>query len=45
MVLFHIKYPLFLAEGIGGLLRSFAIAFIVIFITAMLEKKHMRLKI
>lgn len=45
MVLFHIKYPVFLAEGIGGLLRSFAIAFIVIFITAMLEKKHMRLKI
>ncbi|MFT4155855.1 DUF5009 domain-containing protein [Parafilimonas sp.] len=45
MVLFHLKYPVFLAEGIGGLLRSFAIAFIVIFITAFLEKKNMRLKI
>lgn len=45
MVLFHINYPAFLSEGMGGLLRSFAVAFIVIFITAMLEKKNTRLKI
>lgn len=45
MVLFHINYPAFLSEGIGGLLRSFAVAFIVIFITGMLERKNLRLKI
>ena len=45
MALFHYKYPVLLAEGIGGVLRSFAIAFIVIFIAGWLEKKHLRLKI
>jgi len=45
MVLFNFKYPVFLSEGIGGLLRSFAISFIVIFITGLLEKKNLRLKI
>jgi len=41
----HFHYPWFLDEGIGGILRSFAIAFIVIFITKFLEKKNLRLKI
>ena len=41
----HINYPVFLSEGIGGILRSFAVAFIVIFITRFLEKKNLRLKI
>ena len=45
LVLLKIKYPVFLSEGIGGILRSFAIAFIVIFITGWLEKKNLRLKI
>jgi heparan-alpha-glucosaminide N-acetyltransferase len=43
--LLHIYYPKFLSESIGGILRSFAIAFIVIFITGFLEKKNLRLKI
>lgn len=45
MVLFNFKYPVFLSEGTGGLLRSFSIAFIVIFITGYLEKRNLRLKI
>jgi predicted acyltransferase len=39
MDLFHFQYPVFLSESIGGILRSFAIAFIVIFITGFLEKR------
>lgn len=45
LVLLHIHYPDFLSESIGGILRSFAVAFIVIFIAGFLEKKHLRLKI
>jgi len=45
MDLFHFQYPVFLSEGLGGILRSFAIAFIVIFITGFLEKRNLRLKI
>jgi hypothetical protein len=45
MVLFNIHYPVFLSEGTGGILRSFAIAFIVVFITGFLEKRNVRLKI
>jgi len=45
MELFNTRYPAFLTEGAGGILRSFAIAFIVIFITAFLEKRNLRLKI
>ncbi len=40
---FH--YPHFLNSGTGGIIRSFAIAFIVILITGYLEKKRLRLKI
>lgn len=45
MWLLNINYPEFLREGMGGILRSFAVAFIVIFITRFLEKKNLRLKI
>ncbi len=45
MMLLNIRYPSFLSEGISGILRSFAIAFIVIFITRFLETKHLRLRI
>lgn len=45
MYLFHFNYPDFFNEGAGGIIRSFAVAFIVIFITGFLEKKHLRLKI
>jgi predicted acyltransferase len=41
----HFKYPVVLAEGVGGLLRSFAIAFIVIFIAGWLQKRNLSLKI
>ncbi|MEP6466465.1 MAG: DUF5009 domain-containing protein [Parafilimonas sp.] len=41
----NVYYPKVLSEGIGGIIRSFAIAFIVIFITGFLEKKKLRLKI
>ena len=39
------NYPDFLSEGTGGIIRSFAICFIVIFITGFLEKKRLRLKV
>jgi hypothetical protein len=39
------RYPHFLNEGIGGILRSFAVAFFVIWIAGVLEKKRLRLRI
>lgn len=45
MEVFHFDFPKFLNEGIGGIMRSFAVAFVVIFITGFLEKKYLRLKI
>ena len=45
MAVCSFNYPQFLNEGIGGIIRSFAVAFIVIFITGFLEKKNLRLKI
>ncbi len=41
----NFDYPQFFNEGVGGIIRSFAVAFIVIFITGLLEKKNLRLKI
>ncbi len=41
----NFEYPVSLSEGAGGILRSFAVAFIVIFIAGFLEKKNLRLKI
>jgi heparan-alpha-glucosaminide N-acetyltransferase len=45
MEVLNINYPQFFNESIGGILRSFIVAFVVIFITGFLEKKHLRLKI
>ena len=39
------RYPHLLNYGTGGIIRSFAICFIVIFITGFLEKRRLRLKI
>jgi hypothetical protein len=38
-------FPDFLSEGAGGITRSLAICFVVIFITGFLEKKRLRLKV
>jgi len=44
-VLAGFRYPQFLNEGLGGIIRSFAVSFIVIWIGGVLEKKKLRLKI
>lgn len=43
--LVHFRFPAVLSEGIGGILRSIAMAFIVILIVGWMEKKKVRLKI
>jgi len=43
--LFLIKYPLFINTGTAGLLRSFAISFLLIALVGLLEKKRIRLKL
>ncbi|HTE02177.1 MAG TPA: DUF5009 domain-containing protein [Mucilaginibacter sp.] len=43
--LIHFRYPHLLNYGIGGFLRSVAIAFIVVMIGGLLEKRRLRLKI
>lgn len=43
--LFNIQFPSFLNEGAGGILRSFATAFVVIFIAGLLERKRIRLSV
>ena len=43
--LVNFRYPHIFNYGTGGIIRSFAIAFITIFITGLLEKKRLRLKI
>ncbi|TSD66461.1 DUF5009 domain-containing protein [Inquilinus sp. KBS0705] len=43
--LFHVEYPAFLTIGIVGILRSFATAFILIWLVGLMEKKHLRLTI
>ena len=45
MQLFDIKYPEFLNEGIGGIIRGFSISFLVIWIVGQMEKKNLVLKI
>lgn len=45
MLLVHFHYPEFLSSGIGGILRSIAVAFIVIWIAGRMEKVNIRLKI
>jgi heparan-alpha-glucosaminide N-acetyltransferase len=41
----HFRYPHFFDYGAGGIMRSFAMAFIIIIITGLLEKRRLRLKI
>ncbi|HEV7622368.1 MAG TPA: DUF5009 domain-containing protein, partial [Flavisolibacter sp.] len=43
LVNFH--YPSFMNQGVGGLIRSFLIAFIVIRLAGLLEKVHIKIKI
>lgn len=43
--LFHVRYPSFLNNGAGGLLRAMATAFILIWLVGLMEKKHLKLKI
>jgi heparan-alpha-glucosaminide N-acetyltransferase len=43
--LFRFHYPKLLNAGIGGFIRSWAVAFIVVFIGGLLEKRRLRLKI
>lgn len=45
MELFGLKFPYMLRNGAGGLLRSFAVSFILIWLVGLMEKKHLRLKI
>jgi heparan-alpha-glucosaminide N-acetyltransferase len=45
MGLIGLNYPHFFNFGVGGIIRSFAVAFIVILITGLLEKRRLRLKI
>jgi len=45
MEVLNINYPDFFNESVGGILRSFIVAFVVIFITGLLTKRHIRLKI
>jgi predicted acyltransferase len=43
--LLHFSYPAFFNEGTGGIIRSFAVAFVVIMITGVMEKIRLRLKV
>ncbi|SEA48045.1 protein of unknown function [Pedobacter hartonius] len=45
MRLFHVHYPLFLNTGAAGLIRSFAISFILIALVGLMEKRRIRLKL
>ena len=45
MRLFHVKYSLFLNTGSIGLIRSFAISFILIALVGLMEKRRIRLKL
>jgi len=45
MRLFHIKYSVFLNTGSVGLIRSFAISFILITLVGLMEKRRIRLKL
>ena len=45
LTLVGFRYPTVLSEGMGGILRSIAIAFLVILLVGWMEKKRIRLKI
>jgi heparan-alpha-glucosaminide N-acetyltransferase len=44
-MLCHFKFPQFLSEGLGGLIRSILVALFVVWLTGVLERRHLRLKI
>lgn len=44
-ILVGFNYPAFFNEGAPGIIRSFAVAFFVIFLAGLLEKRKLRLKI
>lgn len=41
----HVKFPTLLNEGTGGLIKSLLTAYFVVWITGMLERRRLRLKI
>lgn len=43
--LVHFQFPVFLSRGTGGIIKSFATAFMVIFIVRFLEKRRIRLSV
>lgn len=43
--LFHFHYPAILNYGWGGFFRSWVVAFVVVIIGGLLERKHLKLKI
>lgn len=43
--LVHFHFPHVLSNGIGGIMRSFFMAFLVIFLVSILEKRNLRLKV
>lgn len=43
--LFHVTYPSFLNEGIGGIIRSLVISFFLIWLVGLMEKKNLTIKI
>jgi heparan-alpha-glucosaminide N-acetyltransferase len=43
--IFDFSYPDIFNYGVGGIFRSLAVSFIVIFITGFLEKRRLKLKI
>lgn len=45
LALFDIDYPEILNNGLIGLMRSMATAFILIWLVGLMEKKHLRLKV
>ncbi len=45
MILLHIGYPSFFNYGIGGIVRSLLVSYILIQLVGLMEKRHLRLKI
>jgi predicted acyltransferase len=41
----HFRFPSFLNEGIGGLVRSLVTAYVVVWMTGWLEKRRLRLRV
>lgn len=45
MRLVHFHYPKFMDEGVGGFFRSWLVAFVIVWIGGLLERKRLKLKI